>query len=365
MRKRQLLTSTKKIMDAENRQAAAPVRLRYISRPEEGIERHKKGKNFYYIYKGKKIADAEELQRIKKLVIPPSWSDVWICSDSSGHIQATGLDLNRRKQYRYHANWSRFRSETKFHRLLDFGKALPLLRKRVGKDISEKKLTAQKVLATTIRLMEQTSIRIGNNGYEKLYGSYGLTTLKDKHVKIHNNEALFCFTGKKGIEHRITLKNKKLAGIIKQCRDIPGKELFQYYEEDGTKSAIDSGMVNNYIKEGTKGDFSAKDFRTWAGSLQALECLCAAGKGDNEKDIKRKIVSVLDEVSARLGNTRTVCKKYYVHPLLIRLYEENKLVQLDLPADNNIVSQRFGLSKNEKILMNLLRRFQKRKHSLN
>jgi DNA topoisomerase I len=344
-------------IDKDHRQAAETVHLVYITGNREGILRHKKGKEFSYLYKGKIIRDKEQLLRIKRLAIPPSWSDVWICASSAGHIQATGLDLNGRKQYRYHTSWNTLRNETKFHRMIDFGKALPLLRKKTHKDISGVNLTAEKVLATTIRLMEETCIRIGNNGYEKLYGSYGLTTLKDKHVSFHDNKAIFCFTGKKGIEHRITLKNKKLAGIIKQCKDIPGKELFQYYEDDGSKRTIDSGMVNNYIKEATRGDFSAKDFRTWAGSLQALECFCAIGEAMDTKEVRKKVVSVLDDVSARLGNTRNVCKKYYVHPLLIRLYEENKLPGSILQVNGRESSTKWGLSKSEKMLMKLLQRF--------
>ncbi len=345
-------------MDKDHRQAAETVNLIYVNGTVEGIHRLKKGIGYSYSYKGKAIKDQKELLRIKKLAIPPSWSEVWICPNPSGHIQATGLDLNGRKQYRYHSNWNMVRHETKFHRLLDFGKALPLLRKKIQKDITSNKLSAEKVIATTIRLMEQTCIRIGNNGYEKLYGSYGLTTLKDKHVQIHQNKAVFCFTGKKGIEHRITLKNKKLASIIKQCRDIPGKELFQYYAEDGSRRSIDSGMVNSYIKAAAEGEFSAKDFRTWAGSLHALECFCARVKSDDPKAIKENVISVLDQVSVKLGNTRTICKKYYIHPSLIRWYEEDKLASLAISANGAPDKLRWGLSKNEKILMKLLRRFQ-------
>jgi DNA topoisomerase I len=343
-------------IDKDHRQAAKAAQLRYVTNRDQGVTRHKKGKDFYYTWQNKQVKDKALLERIRKLAIPPSWENVWICANPDGHIQATGSDLNGRKQYRYHANWNSLRNETKFHRLLEFGKALPLLRKRTKKDIAAKELTAEKVVATAIRLMEETCIRVGNNGYEKLYGSYGLTTLKDKHVVITKDKAVFSFTGKKGIGHKISLQNKKLTRILKQCRDIPGKELFQYYDKEGSRKTIDSGMVNNYIKDATANDFSAKDLRTWAGSLQAMECFRLAGEAVSHSDIKQNIISVLDTVSTKLGNTRNICKKYYVHPVLIKLYEENKLLPYikkdSFPQKNG--SQ--GLSATEKTLLQVLKR---------
>ena len=314
------------LIDKDHKQAAQTAKLYYVSDKEAGITRLQKGKSTGYFYQNKKLTDKEQLDRIKKLAIPPSWKDVWICYRSDGHIQATGIDLNNRKQYRYHSAWNQLRTQTKFHRLYEFGKALPNIRKRIQKDLAQQELNENKVLATVINLMELTYIRVGNNGYEKLYGSYGLTTLKDKHVTINKEKILFSFTGKKGVEHSVTLKNKKLARIVKQCRDIPGRELFQFYQSDGSKKKIDSGMVNNYIKEAAGQDFSAKDFRTWAGSLQALQSFCSLQEALEEKEIKKNVVVVLDEVSKKLGNTRTVCRKYYVHPGLIELYEQNKLI---------------------------------------
>jgi DNA topoisomerase I len=337
----------------DHQKVASILNLRYITDTStNGIHRARKGKNFSYIYKGRPVKK-KELERIKKLAIPPSWKDVWICASANGHIQATGTDLLGRKQYRYHADWSSLRNETKFHRLYEFGKVLPLLRRQTKKDIAAKELNEKKVIATVINIMEETYIRIGNNGYEKLYGSYGLTTLKDKHVKVTSGNIHFCFTGKKGIEHTISLKNKKLARIVKQCRDIPGKELFQYYDEQGNKKSIDSGMVNSYLKEGAGGmEVSAKDFRTWAGSLQAIQSLMSIGEPANEADAKRNVVAMLDDVSAKLGNTRAICKKYYVHPSLIQLYEENKL----LPIISKTVARRGGLSKEETALMQALKK---------
>jgi len=342
--------------DKDHRQAASAANLIYINSDTNGISRIKKGNGYCYYYNNKIITDEETLKRIKKLAIPPSWSNVWICAFPNGHIQATGLDLNKRKQYRYHADWNLLRNETKFHRLYEFGKTLPLLRKKIEKDINHKELTADKVLATAIRVMEQTYIRVGNNDYEKLYGSYGLTTLKDQHVNIKKDEISFSFTGKKGIDHSIKLKNKKLAQIVKQCRDIPGRQLFQYYDTDGNRRHIDSGMLNTYIKNATGSDFSAKDFRTWAGSLQAIQCFRSIGIWKNDAERKRNILSMLDTVSSRLGNSPNICKKYYVHPGLIKLYEENKLNPLlTIPVAGSNLS-RNGLSSEEKLLLKILRR---------
>jgi len=343
------------LIDKDHKQAAQTARLYYVSDKEPGITRLQNGKTTSYLYQNKKLTDKEQLDRIKKLAIPPSWKDVWICYRSDGHIQATGIDLNNRKQYRYHTAWNQLRTQTKFHRLYEFGKALPHIRKKIQRDLAQHELNENKVLATVINLMELTYIRVGNNGYEKLYGSYGLTTLKDKHVKIKNEKILFSFTGKKGIEHSITLKNKKLARIVKQCRDIPGRELFQFYQSDGSKKKIDSGMVNNYIKEAAGQDFSAKDFRTWAGSLQALQSFCSLQEVLEEKDLKKNVVTVLDEVSKKLGNTRTVCRKYYVHPGLIELYEQHKLIAC-VDKNKQRPSSATGLTAEESNLMQVLKK---------
>lgn len=307
--------------------AAHAADLRYVRDSDKGITRISKGKTYAYYSGNKQVKDKAVLERIRKLAIPPSWKEVWICASANGHIQATGLDLKNRKQYRYHADWNALRNETKFHHLFEFGKVLPRLRKRIKKDISGKILTREKVLATVIDLMDKTYIRIGSNGYEKMNGSYGLTTLKDRHVRIGKDEMQFSFTGKKGVDHNIKLKDKRLAQIVKECRDIPGRTLFQYYEADGEKKSIDSGMVNNYIKELSGKDFSAKDFRTWAGSVQAVEyLLCYDKENKDEEKRNNNVVEMLETVSHKLGNTRNVCKKYYVHPQLIALCQENKSI---------------------------------------
>ncbi len=342
-------------IDKDYSKAAKVADLLYVSDKDPGIQRVKKGAGFIYIFNDKPVEDEEELARIKKLAIPPAWTNVWICHKENGHIQATGFDARNRKQYRYHTLWNTLRNETKFHHLYEFGKLLPSLRLKVEEDLAKKDLSEEKVLATVISLMERTYIRVGNDGYEKLYGSYGLTTLKDKHVKINGDKVVFSFKGKKGVYHNISLKNRRLARMVKACRDIPGKELFQYIDAEGNRKTIDSGMVNRYIKEASSGDFSAKDFRTWAGTLDVLRAFKAMGQAGTETDCKKNILAALDEVSKKLGNTRTVCKKYYVHPGIIKLYEEQNLdkylKELDKIEKPDDLS---GLTSEERVLMKIL-----------
>ncbi|MES2328864.1 MAG: DNA topoisomerase IB [Bacteroidota bacterium] len=334
---------------------AAAAKLVYVSDTEPGIARLRKGKGFSYMMDDTPVKNMEEINRIRKLAIPPAWEKVWICTKENGHIQATGFDARERKQYRYHPLWGLLRNETKFHKLLEFGKQLPVLRLQLEQDLSHKELTEKKVLAAVISLMERTYIRIGSAEYEKQNGSHGLTTLHDKHVAIEGSAISFSFKGKKGIYHTISLKNKKLAKIVKQCRDIPGKELFQYYDENGCRQAVDSGMVNQYIKEHTGEDFTAKDFRTWAGCLNLLRAFKNIGLYESGSQCKQNINQALDYVSTRLGNTRTVCRKYYVHPGIIRLYEENKMTAYLEELDGiEIPDGVTGLTKDETILMKLL-----------
>jgi DNA topoisomerase-1 len=343
-------------IDKDYEKAAAIINLVYVRDAETGIVRLKKGKGFAYYFENKPVKNKADLERIKKLVIPPAWKNVWICPLENGHLQATGLDLRERKQYLYHALWQQLRNETKFHKLYEFGKVLPKLRLRLEQDLEQKELTQEKVLATVISLMERTYIRVGNVDYEKLYGSYGLTTLKDKHVNINGDNLHFSFKGKKGVQHDITLRNKKLARIVKECREIPGKELFQYYDAEGHRKSVDSGMVNNYIREATEMDFTAKDMRTWAGTMHALQALWSIGDAMTEAECKKNIVAALDMVSQQLGNTRSVCKKYYVHPLLIQLYQEKKLTkymdELNKIEEYDNIS---GLTPQEQILMKILK----------
>lgn len=343
-------------IDKNYSKAAKAADLIYVSDKDPGISRIKKSDGFHYVFNNKPVKDKQVIERIRKLVIPPAWTNVWISNNENGHIQATGFDVRGRKQYRYHSYWSTLRNETKFHRLYEFGKVLPSMRLRIEEDLGKKELGEERVIATVISLMERTYIRIGNDDYEKLYGSYGLTTLKDRHVTISGDTVQFSFTGKKGIEHKITLRHKKLSKMVKQCRDIPGKELFQYYDAAGKRRPVDSGMVNRYIKEATGGDFTAKDVRTWAGTVNILGAFCAMGQAETESDCKKNIVAALDEVSKKLGNTRTVCKKYYVHPGIIKLYEERSLDKYvkelnSIEREDNLA----GLTSEERTLMKILK----------
>lgn len=342
------------VHDAEK--SAAAVNLVYVHDTQPGIKRVKKGKKFIYLSGTKKIEDESSLSRIRKLVIPPAWENVWICAMENGHLQATGIDLKKRKQYKYHSLWNSLRNHTKFYRLHSFGNSIPTIRQHLEKDLSRPGLPLEKVLAAVVCLMERTSIRIGNNMYEKLYGSFGLTTLKDKHVKIDGTSMQFTFKGKKGVSHNISLKSKRLASIVKQCRDIPGKELFQYYDEHGQHKCIDSGMVNHYLKTISGEDFTAKDFRTWAGTVHALMAFKELGSCDTTlTSTKKNIVTVLDSVAAHLGNTRTVCKKYYVHPAIITLYENQNLHRyLEELSVADYHTEKTGLATEEQLLMKIL-----------
>ncbi len=346
-------------IDRNYEKAARVADLIYVNdKTDNGIQRIKKGKGFTYIYDSKPLRDKAQIERIRKLAIPPAWTNVWICPKKNGHIQATGFDVRKRKQYRYHTMWHTVRNETKFHRLYEFGKCLPALRLRIEEDLAKRELTQEKVIATVISLMERTYIRSGNNGYEKMYGSYGLTTLKDQHVDISGDKLKFSFKGKKGIYHNVTIKSKRLARIVQKCKEMPGKELFQYLNDKDEKCTIDSGCVNEYIKEATGGDFSAKDFRTWAGSLNILRALRSVGEAGSESDCKKKIAEAIDEVSKKLGNSRTICKKYYIHPGLIRLYEEKNLDKYLKELDDiEEPDQKTDHTKDEKVLMKILLTF--------
>ena len=325
--------------------------LVYVSVSDPGISRVRKGEDFEYYYNNQKLVSKKQLQRIKELVIPPAWEHVWICKDANGHIQCTGLDLRGRKQYRYHTLWQKSRNESKFSRLIDFGNAVRKLRKQIAGDLRKKTLSEEKVIAAVLALMDETHIRVGNNHYEKTNKSYGLTTLKDKHVEISGEKMHFSFVGKKGIHHTISLRNKRLARIVKQCRDIPGKALFQYYDQAGNRHTLDSGKVNAYIRKYTEDSFTTKDFRTWSASVCALNGFLNLESVDTETARKKNTLAVLDLVSERLGNTRTVCRKYYVHPQILALYESNELekhIKKIPPSDT-------WLSSEEKLLLKILK----------
>jgi len=336
--------------------SAKAVNLIYTSDAETaGIIRKKKGKNFSYYKDGEKIKDKNEINRINKLVIPPAWENVWICALENGHLQATGFDARKRKQYKYHSLWSALRNHTKFYRMLQFGYALSEIRLQLEKDLALKNFEKRKMLALIVSLMQRTNIRIGNSIYEKLYGSFGLTTLKGKHVHINGQKIEFSFKGKKGIMHHVDLKSKRLAKLVQKCKEIPGKELFQYFDDEGKRHSIDSGMVNDYIKELSGEDFTAKDFRTWAGTVNALIAFKEIGYAENNTQYKKKVKEALDIVASHLGNTSTVCRKYYVHPLVINLYENNTikkyLDELEKIEEND---GKASLTQEEKLVLKIL-----------
>lgn len=337
-------------------QTARAARLVYMNDTMPGIRRQRTGNQFHYVdAKGKPLEDDETLARIRSMTLPPAWENVWISPKTNGHLQATGIDTKNRKQYRYHAKWNAIRSETKFFRMVAFGESLPLLRVRLASDLKMSTLSREKVIAIALSVMEQTLIRVGNAAYEKEYGSYGLTTLKDRHVKLEGGEIRFSFKGKKGIYHDITLHDRRLSRLVKACRDIPGKELFQYVDQNGDRHPIDSGMVNDYLHETMGDDFSAKDFRTWAGTANALRLLVELEPCNTEKELKKNVNTVLDEVAHQLGNTRTVCRKHYVHPQILEAYECQDLNPYIKQKARFRQSSPFGLDGVEKLLLKFLK----------
>ena len=331
--------------------------LVYVTDTMPGIYRKGKPGKFHYEDKnGNKITDEKHLDRIKALVIPPAWQNVWIANKPNAYLQVTGIDAAGRKQYKYHAKWTNRRSEDKYFRLLEFGKGLPNARKNLEKDLRRKDFDERKVLAISVDVLQKTLIRVGNESYKQLYGSFGLTTLRDKHVKIEGSKITMDFVGKKGVKQNVVLNDRSLAKLVKKCRDIPGQELFQFYSNGKEHKSIDSGKINAYIKEITGDDFTAKDFRTWGGTLEALRQFskCSADENFNLNS-KKTIVSVLDCVAKKLGNTRAVCKSSYVYPLLLTAYENNELDKYMKKMNNNKVSGKSGLAHDEKVLLSFLK----------
>ncbi len=276
---------------------------------------------------GRVVRDPETLRRIKALAIPPAWTEVWICPSSMGHIQATGRDARRRKQYRYHARWRQQRDEAKYGRTIAFGKALPRIRARCKADVALPGLPRAKVLATVVRLLETTFIRVGNDEYARQNNSFGLTTLRDCHVDIAGSEIRFRFRGKSGKQHDVAINDPQLAKIVKRCRDIPGQELFQFVDDDGKRQTIDSADVNDYIREIAGQEFTAKDFRTWAGTVLAAMALQEFRKVDSHAQAKKNIVKAIERVAQRLGNTVTICRRCYVHPAVLDSYMDGEMVK--------------------------------------
>jgi DNA topoisomerase-1 len=328
--------------------AVKTARLHYVTDSDPGIRRKRAGKGFTYVKpRGGAVKDAATLDRIAKLAIPPAWTDVWICADSDGHIQATGRDVRGRKQHRYHAKFRETRDQSKFDHLLEFGVALPKIRAAILRDLRRPDLPRRKVLAAVVRLLDITSIRIGNEDYAAQNKSYGLSTLRDRHAKIAGDEIKLIFMGKSGKEWRVRLKDKRVAKVMKAAQDLPGQKLFQFEDENGKPQPITSTDINAYLREISGMDVTAKDFRTWTGSTLAAQALAERETPTSDAMGKRLVKDAIGEVAARLGNTVSVCRKCYVHPAIVDAYLEGDLKLRRRKAA--------GLSADEAALQSFLR----------
>ncbi|MGP6419056.1 DNA topoisomerase IB [Pseudomonas putida] len=308
-----------------------PPDLHYVDDTQPGLTRKKlRGKFAYFDPAGQRITDPDEIKRINSLAVPPAYTDVWICADPRGHLQATGRDARGRKQYRYHPRWREVRDADKYSRLREFGMALPKLRKQLETLLDAPGFSRDKVMATVITLLDATLIRVGNTQYARDNRSYGLTTLRSRHVEVNGSAILFQFRGKSGIEHQITVKDRRLARIIKRCLEIPGQNLFQYLDENGERHTVSSHDVNSYLQTLTGADFTAKDYRTWAGSALALAVLREL-QWESEAEAKRHVVEMVKSVSKQLGNTPAVCRKCYIHPAVVERFLLGALAELPRP----------------------------------
>jgi DNA topoisomerase-1 len=325
----------------EHRDSAVRAGLRYVTDGVAGIRRQRAGKGWaFYSPDGDRIRDAVERRRIQSLVIPPAWSAVWICPDPQGHIQATARDARGRKQYRYHPLYREARDKSKFRRMLEFSEILPEVRERVERDLRAQDLSRRQILATVVLLLDKTLIRVGNDEYVRENRSFGLTTLRGRHVNVEGAMLRFSFRGKSGVNHDVAITDRRLARIVQRCQDLPGQELFQYLDVKGKRQTISSDDVNAYLRETTGRDITAKDFRTWAGTMLAAKELGTLGKAKSRREMERNINRALDAVADRLGNTRAVCRKYYVHPGLLHAYLMNRTVAL--PSQSPVRQVRGG-----------------------
>lgn len=305
----------------EHRTAAHRAGLSYVTDGTAGIQRKRNGKGWtFFTPEGVRITDPAERKRIAALVIPPAWTEVWICPDPKGHIQATARDARGRKQYRYHPLYRETRDKSKFRRMLEFSEILPEIRDRVERDLRARDLTRRQILATVVSLLDKTLIRVGNDEYARDNRSFGLTTLRGRHLEIKGHKLHFSFRGKSGVDHTVSITDRRLARIVQQCQDLPGQELFKYLDATGKRQTISSDDVNAYLREITGRDITAKDFRTWAGTMLAARELFLLGPAKSQREAERNMIRAIDSVAKRLGNTRAVCRKYYVHPGLVRAY---------------------------------------------
>lgn len=336
--------------------AAKSAGLRYVQDSMPGIAREPDGAGFRYTEQhGEPVRDEATLARIKSLAIPPAWTDVWICSDQNGHLQATGRDAKRRKQYHYHPRWRAVRDEVKFERMLEFGKALPAIRRQVDAALRLPGLPREKVLATIVYLLQVTMMRIGNEEYARSNKSFGLTTLRGRHVRIDGSAVEFRFRGKSGVYHAIKVEDRRLARIIQRARDLPGQELFQYVDDDGTLHSVDSADVNDYLRTITGEDYTAKDFRTWSGTVLAALALREFEKFDSQAQAKKNIVRAIESVAERLGNTPSICRKCYVHPAVIDAYLDGTVLHaLRERAEQELAGDLHALHPEEAAVLALL-----------
>jgi len=332
--------------------------LRYVDdRRTPGIRRiGSKTRVRYVAPNGRTVGDRSELQRIRALVIPPAWKDVWICPDPRGHLQATGRDARGRKQYRYHRRWREVRDEVKYGRLIAFAQALPKIRLRTGADLRKSGLPRDKVLAAVVQLLEKTLIRVGNEEYAKDNGSFGLTTFRDQHARVKGGTVRFEFRGKSGVAHGVDLRDTRLAKIVKACRDLPGYELFQYLDEDGERQIVDSADVNTYLRHVSGQDFTAKDFRTWAGTVLAAKALAGVATFKSNSEAKRNVVKAIESVAKKLGNTKAVCRKCYIHPAILDAYMDGATIQTLKARAAKLSRSRTALNGDEAAVVAMIER---------
>src|SRR5215203_4814695 len=337
--------------------SAKAAGLRYTTDTRPGIRRVRKGRTFVYVGPdGRAIRAEAELARIKSLVIPPAWTDVWICPEARGHLQATGRDARGRKQYRYHPRWREVRDETKYDRMIGFAQALPVIRRKTREHLRRQGLPREKVLATVVQLLEKTLIRVGNDEYARTNRSYGLTTMRDGHVDVRGPRVRFTFRGKSGVEHEIDLNDRRLARIVRQCRDLPGYDLFQYVDENGERQTVGSEEVNAYLKEVTGQDLTSKDFRTWAGTVLAAQLLKEFDAVTSSAQAKKNIVAAVEKVAAKLGNTKAVCRKCYIHPAIFDAYLDGSMLDTIAQRARNVSRAVDRLTAAESSVLRLLQR---------
>jgi DNA topoisomerase-1 len=341
----------------ESRQAAKTAGLRYVSDRSPGISRQRVGSRFRYVTpQGRTLRDKPELQRIRSLAIPPAWTDVWVCALANGHLQATGRDARGRKQYRYHSRWRTVRDENKYGRILEFAAALPALRERTAEDLAGPTLSRTKVVAAVVQMLEKTLIRVGNEEYARTNKSFGLTTMQGNHAKVSGSTVRFRFRGKSGKFHDIAFTDARLARIVRRCQELPGRELFQYLDDDGNVQGIGSADVNDYLRDVTGREFTAKDFRTWTGTVLAAQALQDMSEFTSDAQAKRNVVAAIEAVAGLLGNTKSVCRKCYIHPTIIDAYMDRTLTRTLSARARKLAESPESLSRTETAVLALLQR---------